>query len=397
MLFAPSRLYLCGVGLVASACAVLAADWPQWRGPNRDGITTEQSGRWPPRKLWSKTVANGDSSPIIAAGKIYLTGEDGGKTRVYCLDAETGAQLWSDVTPGGRYGRFSVGDKENYWGPLSTPACDGRLLFTLSVDGDLQCWNASTGAKVWGFNLYDRYCMGRRENIGPDLRDYGYTSGPALHGESIVVGVGGERGCVMAFRKSDGAAIAGWGSGQWGHTGGPATPDGSIYMTLRHLIIGARAIPWQTNFGCNIPTPGVSQHYVVATSDYNINRTTCFDKNGKEIWSVNRCERVSSPVVHEQAGNVYLAGVGIRLSLADGKTKWSFGGCSNVAVTGDGKLIAFDTTIRLYDTSSGAKLGEFATGIERGWPSGAIGGGYLVWKNRNTIGCWKVSSDGNAR
>jgi len=385
------RLNPLGIAVALLATAAPGADWPQWRGPGRDGHTTEPSGSWPPKKLWSKTIGNGDSSPIIVGGRVYATGEDGGRTRVYCFDAETGRELWTGTTPGGRYGRHATGDQDQYWGPLSTPACDGMLLFTLSVDGDLQCWNALTGAKVWGFNLYANYRMGRRANVGPDVRDYGYTSGPALNGDNIVVAVGGDQGCIMSFRKTDGSKTGGWGTGQDGHSGGPATPDGTIYLNLNSLVIGGKSIPWQTNFACNIPTPGVSQNHVVATSDYNIARTTCFDRSGNQKWSVRRCERVHSPVVHEKAGNVYLAGIGVCLALANGSTKWSFGGCSSVIVTGDDRLLVFDSTIRLYDASTGAKLSELDTGIPRGWPSGAFGGGYLVWKNRDTIGCWKVS------
>ncbi len=361
-----------------------AESWPQWAGPDRNWRTSEPAGRWPPVKRWEKTIGNGDCSPIIVGGRVYYTSLDGDRTAVNCLDADTGDVLWTRSCPGGRYGRYANGDKGAYYGPLSTPACDGKLLFTLSVDGDLACWDARTGEPRWRLNLYDRYRMGARKHI----RDYGYTSSPMLAGDDIYVEVGGNQGAVMAFRKVDGREAGAFGSGQVGHSSGPAGPEGNVFFGLDHLWIGNQKFPWRTDFACNIPTPAVSGRYVVCTSAYNMRRTTCY-QNGREKWSVRNHEKSHSPVIHEEKGNLYLAGRGECLDLADGHAQWRFGSCSSVIITGDDKLIVFGSTLRLYD-ARGNKLHEVEGVPKKGWPSGAFGEGKILCKNRSTLACYAL-------
>ncbi len=96
------------VGLSAAKVA-LGADWLQWRGQNRNDIAQESSGwpdSWPPKKLWSKTVGRGCTSPIIVDGRLYVMGWHGegnlkknpvGTDTIYCLDALTGAELWKQT------------------------------------------------------------------------------------------------------------------------------------------------------------------------------------------------------------------------------------------------------------------------------------------------------------
>ncbi len=386
---APSRP--AGMLLALAACLCLpstlpAESWPQWAGPTRNWRTTEPAGEWPPVKLWHKTIGDGDGSPIIVDGRVYYTSLDGDRTAVSCLDAETGEVLWTQTSPGGRYGRYARGDKNAYCGPLSTPACDGRLVFTLSVDGDLACWDVHDGKPQWGFNLYDRYRMGTRDHI----RDYGYAGSPMLAGDDIYVEVGGNRGAVMAFRKTDGRVTDTWGTGQIGHSSGPAGPGGRVFFGLDYLWIGERKIPWRTDCACNIATPAVSGPYVVCTSGYNMIRTNCYE-NGREKWSVRFHEKSHSPAIHEEKGNVYLTGRGLCLNLDDGEAKWRFGTCSSVVITGDHKVIVFGNTLQLFD-ANGNRLHEVKDVPRKGWPSGAFGEGKILCKNRSTLVCYALKS-----
>ncbi|MBN1676815.1 MAG: fibronectin type III domain-containing protein, partial [Kiritimatiellae bacterium] len=375
---------------LALATVAPAASWPQWRGPNRDGTTSEPAGTWPPQELWRKSLGPSEASPIIVNGKVYVMELVSGKTGVKCLNASDGAVLWSGTTAGGAYGRYATGDQNQYSGPEATPACDGSLLFTLSSDGDLQCWDAGTGAKKWGFNLYSKYSMGQRPIGGSEgLRDYGYTSSPMLAGNNILVEVGGTAGVVGAFRKSDGALVSSWGTGYPGHSSGPSGPDGKIFITLTHLWINGQKIAWATDWSCNLCTPAFAGNKVVYTSAYNMSKTCCYE-SGALKWTASVYETVHSPTIHASKDNVYLAGVGKCLSLSTGATKFSFGGCSSVMVTGDDTFIACDTKMRLYN-ASGTKLAE-VSGVTRGWPTGALGEGKLLFKNRNTLVCWAVAS-----
>ena len=357
--------------------------WPQWMGPFRNWSSTEASGQWPPKKKWEVQVGESDSSPILVGGKVYVTVLEAGKTTVKCLDAETGRAVWSKQDLGGRYGRFHRGDEGNYFGPLSTPACDGTLLFTLSVDGDLSCWDAASGEKKWGFNLYERYQMGTRKHN----RDYGYTSSPLLLGSTIAVEVGGNHGAVMAFRKSDGAEAGSWGSGQVGHSSGPSGPDGKVFFGLNFLWVNGTSIPWPTNFACNIATPAVSGNKVVCTSGYQIHKTAMFE-NGVQQWTSGRHDVVRSPVIYKD--NVFIPGGNVAcLNLATGKEKWNAPGAGCVIVTGDGKLITQGAALRLLDAETGKELSSL-DGVPNGWPSAAFGEGKIICKSRSSVACYEV-------
>src|SRR5262249_37898448 len=126
-----------------------------------------------------------------------------------------------------QYGRHATGDESFYSGPTSTPEYDRKTkyLYTLSCDGDLNCWDTDArGKRAWGLNLYDRFQVGRRPASGlepDDLRDYGYTTSPYVYGDWVIVEVGAKESCLMALDKRTGERR--WVSeyrGPAGHTGG---------------------------------------------------------------------------------------------------------------------------------------------------------------------------------
>src|SRR5262249_20507048 len=151
-----------------------AADWPHWRGPRRDGNTAEHSGwdgsKWILEKpLWTAQTGEGSSSPLVVNGRLFSVGWQDGKDRVHCLDARMGKAWWSVSYTCPRYGRHSLGDTDSYSGPTATPEYDAEtgFLYTLSTDGDLNCWDTrERGKRVWGKNLYDVYGVPRRPEVG---------------------------------------------------------------------------------------------------------------------------------------------------------------------------------------------------------------------------------------
>jgi outer membrane protein assembly factor BamB len=417
-----------------AACAIAcfpaeSADWPHWRGPQRNGLTAEpsgwQSGVWPAKKpLWSANTGFGASSPLVVQGRVYVLGWKDGKDHLGCLDAETGKNLWSVSYPCPQYGRHKNGDEGMYSGPSSTPEYDPAtgLIYTLSTDGDLNCWDTRRqGAKAWGLNLYDRYRAPRRPRVGASgLRDYGYTSSPLVHGDWVLVEVGAKEGNVMAFAKRSGEPV--WASecrDPAGHNGGPApirvegVPCVAV-LTFHRLIVlrldpghegkTVAEYPWETSFGNNIASPTVHENFVLITSSYNhqaICKLRVTLKGATKEWEAPYSSSVCSPVVHK--GHVYFAWRTLRcLDFATGKQKWSggsFGDPGSCIVTKDDRLIVWGLRgkLALVETAerSPNKYHELASrdglGRDLAWPHVVLAEGRLFCKDRaGNMTCWQL-------
>src|SRR5262249_23567345 len=130
------------------------ADWPQWRGPARNGISKDTGllKKWPkegPKALWTFDNAGlGFSGPAVVAGKLFTLGARAGTEFVFALDTQTGKEVWA-VKIGPLY--------VNRWGdgPRSTPTADGDRLFALGANGDLVCLETASGKLVWQINLQE--------------------------------------------------------------------------------------------------------------------------------------------------------------------------------------------------------------------------------------------------
>jgi outer membrane protein assembly factor BamB len=145
--------------LVLLAVTVRADDWPQWRGPNRDGVWAETGvlGSFPTDGLkvrWRAPVGPGWSSPVVARGRVYLTDSElnrpKARERVHCFEEASGKPLWTyayDVT----YPDWAFPER----GPTATPIVRDGRLYTLGNKGDLLCLDALKGEVLWKRNLED--------------------------------------------------------------------------------------------------------------------------------------------------------------------------------------------------------------------------------------------------
>ena len=351
------------------------ADWPQWRGPNRDDVALESSGHpggWPPVKLWERNVGKGCTSAIIVGGRLYVMGWHGGgggrsssgTDTLYCLEAATGREVWKQTYPCRYQGRLRTGDTSAYGGPSSTPTFDRQTgwLYTLSVDGDLRCWDAKNGGRlVWAKNLHDVSRIRQRPDAGEGRRDYGHTSAPLVHGDLLIVEAASSDGTVMAFEKRTGRRR--WASEfrePGGHTSGPVLMkvggiDCIASLALFRLVVmradegnegktGA-TFHWQTDFANNIPTPAVAGNLIVLTSNYNVSKTGLIEisMNGaRQRWATRQHSKVCSPVVYKN--RIFTVdGAAKCLDLATGETRWRGGnfGHGSCLVTSDDKVIVW--------------------------------------------------------
>jgi len=408
------------LGLLVGLSPALAADWPHWRGPNRDGTTPESSGwprAWPPRKLWSTNVGVGCTSPIVVGNRLYVMGwqgkdksvaRPGGRDTLYCFDLHTGRTLWKQSYPCRYQGRLRKGDERQYGGPLSTPAFDKStgFIYTLSVDGDLRCWDAKNRGKlVWAMNLHEKFTIKRRPFISAGHCDYGHTTSPLIHGDLLIVEVGDTKATVVAFDKKTGEVR--WKSKYHdppGHSGSPVimTVGGREYLALLatyHFLVmrldpGHEGEPigkidWRTDFDCNIPTPAAIGNKVVVTSDYNQNRSTLFEvsPSGLEpVWTSRACSKVGCPVIHK--GRVFFVNRYLWcVDLGTGKVLWRGGGFGNgnCLVTGDDKVIAFgNRRLVLADaTANSYKELSKVSGVVRSicYPQVTLANGVLACKD----------------
>lgn len=410
--------------LTLPADPATAADWPQWRGPARSGISPESSGYpagWPPKRLWAGNVGVGCTSPILVGGRLYVMGWQGprnvqsnpvGRDIVRCLDARTGKERWKQAYPARYQSRIRTGDTSAYGGPSSTPTFDPETgyLYTLSIDGHLCCWDTKRrGAPVWAMNFHEAYKIPQRPDVGRGKRDYGHPGSPLLVGDQVAVEVGDDSGTVMAFDKKTGRRA--WKSQATelgGHTGGP-TPfvvDGVpclATLALRKLIVmridngrqgrTVAEFPWTTDFANNIATPAAWKNRLVISSDYNVSRMALLEVslNGgiRQRWSVRDHSKVCTPVIYK--GRIFTVDGTLKcLDLATGRRVWSggqFGNGSVLVTAGDDRLIVFGKgTFALLDALGGgyrelARVDKLLRGIC--YPHVTLAGGILAVKDRD--------------
>src|SRR5918992_463424 len=139
------------LGCTAVGASLLAADWPQWRGPNRDGagaVFTEPA-QWPEKLIerWKVAVGSGHSSPVLVGNRIYLHSRQQDNEVIAAFDAQTGKVMWQDRYPAPY--RMNPAATGHGPGPKSTPVvADGRVV-TLGISGILSVLDANTGKVLW--------------------------------------------------------------------------------------------------------------------------------------------------------------------------------------------------------------------------------------------------------
>ena len=160
------------VALLLSAGLLLqGADWPSWRGPERNGLSRETSwssdwGAEGPTKAWTAQVGVGFASVVVADGRLFTSGWADGKDTVTCLDAATGKVLWTHSHP------EPLGNKMYEGGPNATPLVAGQWVYAVSKTGHIFCFDTGTGVVRWEAEL------GKR--IGAKIADWGVSGSPVL-------------------------------------------------------------------------------------------------------------------------------------------------------------------------------------------------------------------------
>lgn len=251
------------------------AEWPQWRGPNRDGISNETGllHSWPeegPKLLWQvEGLGKGFASVAVSGGKIFTLGQQKEVgTVLEAFNLADGKKLWE--TP--------VGNGS----PNCTPTVDGDLVYGLGREGDLVCCEAATGKLVWKKNFAEDFG-------GKMMSGWGYSESPLVDGDRLICTPGAPDAAIAALDKKTGATI--WKAVTPEDWGGTKGKDGAGYSSIvvshgvgvkQYVQLTGRGVLsvaaddgrvlWTynkvANGTANIPTPIVDGDYIFCSSGY---------------------------------------------------------------------------------------------------------------------------------
>jgi outer membrane protein assembly factor BamB len=368
------KKFLCFPAMALLVPHLLAADWPQYRGPNHDGSTPEKiSTSWPqegPKQIWKAPLGDSFGSFAVSGGKAFAFIQRDNKQVAVALDAGTGKELWS--TPLGQ----PVSDNQGGDGPRSTPTVDGDKVYFLGADLILSCLDAASGKKIWEHDLV-------KENNGKVIQ-WKHAGSPVLDGNLIFVNAGGSGQAFLAFNKSSGKIA--WKSGDEKPTHAspvPATILGVrqvIFFTQSGLVsvdVKTGAELWRHPFPYRTSTasdPIVYNDIVYCSAGYGVGGGACrISKSGNafkatELWFTpgQNVNHWTTPVCKDG----YLYGIyGFKefgkaplkcIEIATGKEIWAqpgFGsggatilvGGTHVLVQGDkGPLVLAEATPKGY-------------------------------------------------
>ncbi|MFK7790184.1 MAG: PQQ-binding-like beta-propeller repeat protein [Phycisphaeraceae bacterium] len=319
--------------------ASVAADWPQWRGPDRLG--TVEGADWPDalndqtlKQLWRVELAEGYPGPIVSGGRVFTVETLDAKAEVVrAFDAKTGEQLWEKSWPGSMKVPFFA--RRNGSWIKATPATDGENLYVMGMIDELVCLNAATGDEVWRVDFKERF--GTREP------QFGQACSPLVDGDAVYVQAGLS---VCKLDKKTGKTIWRAMHDQRDFIGGNfSSPVIETVAGKRQLLVQTRGelagldlesgdVLWRESVkafrGMNILPPTKVDENHVFTSSYGggsffFNVTAAEDGTlaAKLVWNNAIEGYMSSPMVFE--GHLYLHGRDktVRcLELKTGKPAW---------------------------------------------------------------------------
>lgn len=323
-------VFLSCVILVGASC-VFAQDWPQWRGPNRDGKVTgfKAPEEWPKElKLrWKTTVGTGDATPALVGDKLYVFTRQGDDEVTTCLEVTSGEELWMD-----KYAAQAVtGAAARHPGPRSSPAVANGKVVTLGVGGVLSCLDAANGKVVW------------RKDPYPKVVPRFFTSMSPLIVDDMAVGhLGGQgNGAIIAYDLKTGDEKWRW-AGEGPEYASPAllTVAGTKQLvTLAEKSVVAIGVVdgkllWQLPFAparraYNAATPIIDGQTVIYTGAGRGTKAVKVEKQAddfvtKELWSNDElAPQFNTPVLEDDLlfglsnqGNFFC------IDAETGKTAW---------------------------------------------------------------------------
>ena len=399
--------------LLAAAGPVRADDWPQFLGPNRDGVSREKGlnldwNRQPPKMLWKQPLGGGFSSMAVVGKRVYTMANRKDRDYVVCLNADDGKEIWAfDAAP--RY----IDQQGQGPGPRATPTYhDGRLYCLLPM-GELYCLKAEDGSMAWKADIFKSTGA---KNPADVFKYWGMSASPLVEGDLVIVQPGGNKNnSVAAFRKDNGKLA--WTAGN--DPPGYGAPIAVTVAGKRQLIVttgnsllslepATGRVNWRkahsTVANCNCATPLVVGETLFYSSAY---RSGAFSlelsaADGKpamrEKWANRDLQNHFTTSVildgyvygcHGDFGRVELRCV----ELATGKLMWTEsrpGKCSLIAAEGHLIVLSEGGTLRLVkaDPEQYVLKGEMKDLLTyKSWALPALADGRLYLRDQKNIIC----------
>lgn len=386
-----------------------AADWPQWRGLNRDGVASAEVTTWPESltKRWSVEVGAGHSGPLLVGNRVFTLSRSHDAEVVQARKLSDGAVLWTQ-----QYPASAELDPAVAWhgiSPKSTPLFADDRLYTFSINGIVHCWNATTGKPIWERSFAKTYSK--------TWPLYGTATSPIVHDGRLIVWVGGhDRGALTAFDAKTGNSA-------WSlPIDGPsyASPviakiagrEQLVTLSQRFLVgVDPRSgkelwrKPFVTGYDQNSVTPLIHGNRLIYSgyqkSLYAVKLTT----EGRsfrlsDAWELREHPLyMSSPVrIGERLFALSMANGGslIAVDLNDGSLLWQqprFGEYAALVAVGGhllvqtdaGKLIVIPATANRYEP-----LRSYDVAASRTWAHPAVAGKHILIKDESHLTCWLV-------
>jgi len=388
--------------------SIFAQDWPQWRGPNRDGKVSKfaEPEKWPAEltQKWKVTVGQGDATPALVGDKLYVFTRQGDEEVVLCLEAGDGNELWKD-----HYAAPAVtGAPSRHPGPRSSPAVGEGKVVTLGVSGIVSCLDASNGKMLW------------RKDEYPGVWPRFYTStSPIIVDGMTIVHLGGEgNGGIIAFDLATGDS-------KWKWTeDGPAysspvliTVEGTkqiVQMTEKN-VVGVDAadgeLLWKISFepqrrAYNAATPIVNGQTVIFTGAARGTKAVKVEKQAdgfvaKEIWSNAELNpQYNTPVLKDgllfgmsNQGNLYCLNAKTSETAWTDETQLDRGGFCSIVDVGSCLLALPSSSELIVYKPDGKQFSEIARYDVSETPIYAhpvVSGNRIFIKDQESLAMWAL-------
>ena len=383
-------------------------DWPQWRGPDRNGISKETGllKEWPrsgPRVVWSAAMLGAGYGSIAVKGdRVWVQGMRNRQSVVTSLNRADGKVVWVTMI-----GPAVENDRGS--GPRGTPTVDGDRLYALTENGDLACLRVADGSIVWQKNILKEY--GAR-NIG-----WLISESPLVDGALVIVTPGGRGAGMVAMDKMTGKTV--WTSKELNDEAGYSSPVVADVQGVRTVMtltgeagVGVRAsdgkLMWHytpvANGTANAATPVYADGKVFYSSAYGTGgalldlRATGQEIRAREVYFTREMQNHHGGIV---LINGYLYGFNNAiltcLEFATGKMMWrdrSVGKGAITAADGNLYILSEDNVVGLAEATPAGyrEKGRFSI-ADQGWPSWShpvVSGGRLYIRNQGTLASYDV-------